>query len=98
MSQRPYTHRKPKRQSISFEARLRIFCTVGALVLLGLSTALLAMFHVTTGPMLATLGILLLVLLLVFGSIQEVGPVLIGGVRVLSLVVLGFVRSGCRSL
>ena len=44
----PHHKRKPKRQSISFEARLRIFCTVGALVLLGLSTALLALFHVTT--------------------------------------------------
>jgi nitrogen fixation/metabolism regulation signal transduction histidine kinase len=67
----PHHKRKPKRQSISFEARLRIFCTVGALVLLGLSTALLALFHVTTGPMLATLGILLLVLLLVFAAFIE---------------------------
>ncbi|MFY9747576.1 MAG: ATP-binding protein [Acidobacteriaceae bacterium] len=63
--------RKPKRQSISFEARLRIFCTVGALILLGLSTAVLALLHVTTGPMLATLGILLLVLLLVFAAFIE---------------------------
>jgi two-component system nitrogen regulation sensor histidine kinase NtrY len=69
--QRPHTKRKPKRQSISFEARLRIFCTVGALVLLGLSTAVLALLHVTTGPMLATLGILLLVLLLVFAAFIE---------------------------
>jgi nitrogen fixation/metabolism regulation signal transduction histidine kinase len=70
MANRPQ-RRKPKRQSISFEARLRIFCTVGALVLLGLSTALLALLHVTTGPMLATLGILLLVLLLVFAAFIE---------------------------
>jgi two-component system nitrogen regulation sensor histidine kinase NtrY len=70
MANRPQ-RRKPKRQSISFEARLRIFCTVGALILLGLSTALLALFHVTTGPMLATLGILLLVLLLVFAAFIE---------------------------
>jgi two-component system nitrogen regulation sensor histidine kinase NtrY len=70
MANRPQ-RRKPKRQSISFEARLRIFCTVGALILLGLSTAVLALFHVTTGPMLATLGILLLVLLLVFAAFIE---------------------------
>ncbi len=63
--------RKPKRQSISFEARLRIFCTVGALVLLGLTTSVLALLQVTTGPMLATLGILLLVLLLLFAAFIE---------------------------
>jgi nitrogen fixation/metabolism regulation signal transduction histidine kinase len=67
----PPHRRKPKRQSISFEARLRIFCTVGALVLMGLCAALLALLHVTTGPLLATLGILLLVLLLVFAAFIE---------------------------
>ncbi len=63
--------RKHKRQSISFEARLRIFCTVGALILLGLCAFVLALLHVTAGPLLATLGILLLVLLLVFAAFIE---------------------------
>ncbi len=67
-----YPHRrKPKRQSISFEARLRVFCTVGALTVLGLCAAVLALFHVTMGPMLATLGMLLLILLLVFAAFIE---------------------------
>jgi nitrogen fixation/metabolism regulation signal transduction histidine kinase len=69
--QHPHYHRKPKRQSISFEARLRVFCTVGALCLLGLSAIVLALLHVTMGPMLATLGILLLILLLVFAAFIE---------------------------
>jgi len=64
-------NRKPKRQSMSFEARLRVFCTVSALVFMGLVAAVLALFHVTTGPMLATLGILLLVLLLIFAAFIE---------------------------
>ena len=71
MPQHPHYHRKPKRQSISFEARLRVFCTVGALCLLGLSAIVLALLHVTMGPMLATLGILLLILLLVFAAFIE---------------------------
>jgi len=67
-----YPHRrKPKRQSISFEARLRVFCTVGALCLVGLSAIVLALLHVTLGPMVATLGILLLILLLVFAAFIE---------------------------
>ncbi len=64
-------HRKPKRQSMSFEARLRVFCTVSALIFMGLVAAVLALFHVTSGPMLATLGILLLILLLVFAAFIE---------------------------
>lgn len=65
-------HRNPKAQSTSFEARLRIFCTIAALVCLGLTAAVLALLHVSTGPILATLAILLLVLLLVFsGFIEE---------------------------
>jgi nitrogen fixation/metabolism regulation signal transduction histidine kinase len=64
-------HRKHKRQSIAFEARLRIFCTVAALVFMGLCAALLAVLHVSLGPMLATLGILLLILLLVFAAFIE---------------------------
>jgi nitrogen fixation/metabolism regulation signal transduction histidine kinase len=71
MATYPPRYRKPKRQSISFEARLRIFCTVGALIFMGLCATLLALLHVTLGPMLATLGILLLVLLLVFTAFIE---------------------------
>jgi nitrogen fixation/metabolism regulation signal transduction histidine kinase len=56
---------------MSFEARLRVFCTVSALIFMGLVATVLALFHVTTGPMLATLGILLLVLLLVFAAFIE---------------------------
>ncbi len=63
--------RKPKRQSTSFEARLRIFCTIAALCVLGLCAGLLALLHVSAGPMVATLAILLLVLLLVFAAFIE---------------------------
>ncbi len=65
------SRRKPKRQSLSFEARLRIFCTVAALVFMALCAALLALVHVSAGPMLATLGILLLILLLIFAAFIE---------------------------
>ncbi|HEX4005885.1 MAG TPA: ATP-binding protein [Acidobacteriaceae bacterium] len=63
--------RKPKRQSVSFEARLRIFSTIAALCVMGLCAAVLALLHVSAGPMFATLGILLLVLLLVFAAFIE---------------------------
>lgn len=66
-----YRKRKPRRQNISFEARLRIFCTCAALCVLGLTAALLALLHVAGGPTVAILGILLLVLLLVFSSFIE---------------------------
>jgi two-component system nitrogen regulation sensor histidine kinase NtrY len=67
-----YPHRrKPKRQSISFEARLRVSSTLAALLFLGLTAALLALLHVSAGPMFATLGILLLILLLVFAAFIE---------------------------
>jgi len=65
------SRRKPKRQTISFEARLRIFCTVAALAFMALCAALLALLHVSAGPLLATLGILLLILLLVFAAFIE---------------------------
>jgi nitrogen fixation/metabolism regulation signal transduction histidine kinase len=65
------SRRKPKRQNLSFEARLRIFCTVAALVFMALCAALLALVHVSAGPMLATLGILLLILLLIFAAFIE---------------------------
>src|SRR5579862_5585650 len=64
------TSRK-RRQSLSFEARLRVYCTLGALILMGLVAAMLALLHVSTGPMLATLGILLLLLLLVLSALIE---------------------------
>jgi nitrogen fixation/metabolism regulation signal transduction histidine kinase len=70
MPHRP-TSRKPTRQSLSFEARLRIFCTLGALAVIALAAALLALLHVSTGPLVATLAILTLVLLLVFAAFIE---------------------------
>jgi nitrogen fixation/metabolism regulation signal transduction histidine kinase len=71
MANRGTSRRKPKRQSISFEARLRIFCTVAALVFMALCAALLALLHVSLGPLFATLGILLLILLLIFAAFIE---------------------------
>lgn len=65
------TSRKPKRQSVSFESRLRIFCTVAAVCTLGLVAAVLIILHVSAGPLTATLGILLLALLLVFAAFIE---------------------------
>ena len=62
----PRSHRRKPAEATSFEARLRIYCTVAALVVLGLVASLLALLHVSAGPMLATLVILLLVLLLAF--------------------------------
>lgn len=56
---------------MSFEARLRVFCTVAAICFLALAAALLALLHVSTGPLLATVAILLLVLLLVFAAFIE---------------------------
>ncbi|MGA7521350.1 MAG: ATP-binding protein [Acidobacteriaceae bacterium] len=70
MPHRP-TSRKPIRQSLSFEVRLRIFCTVTALAVIGFSAALLALLHASTGPLLATIAILTLVLLLVFAAFIE---------------------------
>lgn len=71
MANRGTSRRKPKRQNLAFEARLRIFCTVAALVVMGLGAAILILLHVSTGPMLATLGILLLILLLIFAAFIE---------------------------
>lgn len=62
------SHRRKPPATTSFEARLRVYCTLVALVVLGLVAALLALLHVSAGPMLATLIILLLVLLLVFAA------------------------------
>lgn len=69
-AQGPY-RKKPTRQSLSFEARLRIFCTFAALAVIGLAAALLALLHVSTGPLLATLSILTLILLLIFAAVIE---------------------------
>ena len=64
------TSRK-RRQSLSFEARLRVYATIGTLILMGLMAAVLALLHVSTGPLLATLGVLLLLLLLVLSALIE---------------------------
>ena len=71
MANHRHPSRKPKRQSLSFEARLRVSFTIGAVILMGLMAAVLALLHVSTGPMLATLGILLLLLLLVLSALIE---------------------------
>ncbi|MGC2636817.1 MAG: PAS domain-containing protein, partial [Acidobacteriaceae bacterium] len=70
MAHQPH-RRKAKRQSISFEARLRIFSTLAAVVLLGLVAALLELLHVSAGPLFATIGVLLLILLFVFAAFIE---------------------------
>ena len=70
MSHRPRS-RKPTRQSLSFEVRLRIFCTFTALAVIGLAAALLSFLHVSTGPLLAAIAILTFVLLLVFAAFIE---------------------------
>ncbi|MFP5229249.1 MAG: sensor histidine kinase [Acidobacteriota bacterium] len=44
---------------------------MAALVFMGLCAAVLALLHVSAGPMLATLGILLLILLLIFAAFIE---------------------------
>lgn len=62
---------RPSRPPISFEARLRVFSTLAAVAILGLAAAVLALLHVSTGPLLVTLAILLLVLLLLFASFIE---------------------------
>lgn len=59
------------RPPLSFEARLRVFCTLAGVVILGLVAAILSLLHVSTGPLLITLGILLLLLLLVFTTFIE---------------------------
>jgi two-component system nitrogen regulation sensor histidine kinase NtrY len=70
MANHPH-RRKPKRQSMPFEARLRVFSTLAALIFLGLTASVLALLHVTAGPMFATLGILTLILLLIFAAFIE---------------------------
>lgn len=62
---------RPSRPPITFEARLRVFSTLAAVVILGLAAAVLALLHVSTGPLLVTLAILLLILLLLFASFIE---------------------------
>ena len=59
------------RPPITFEARLRIFATLTAIVVLALAGAILALLHVSTGPLLVTLAILLLALILIFATFIE---------------------------
>src|SRR5579875_1323481 len=66
----PRSRRYPTK-TLSFEARLRIFCTLAALFTLSLTAAVLPLLH-TSGPLLFTLlGILLVVLLIVFTAFIE---------------------------
>jgi two-component system, NtrC family, nitrogen regulation sensor histidine kinase NtrY len=62
---------KTKQQALSFESRLRVYCTVAAIVFMGLCAAVLVLLHVSAGPLLATLSILLLALLLIFAALIE---------------------------
>lgn len=62
---------RKSRPPISFEVRLRVFCTLAAVVILGLTAALLALLHTATGPMLITLGILTILLILIFTTFLE---------------------------
>jgi two-component system, NtrC family, nitrogen regulation sensor histidine kinase NtrY len=62
---------KTKQQTLSFEARLRVYCTIAAIVFMGLCSAVLVLLHVSAGPLLATLSILLLALLLIFAALIE---------------------------
>jgi two-component system, NtrC family, nitrogen regulation sensor histidine kinase NtrY len=72
MASRPDGRRhKTKQQALSFEARLRIYCTVAAILFMGLCAWVLVLLHVSAGPLLATLSILLLALLLVFAALIE---------------------------
>ncbi|MBT9329889.1 sensor histidine kinase [Paracidobacterium acidisoli] len=64
-------NRKRAGESLSFEARFRVLCTLLALPIFGLTAALLVLLHVSTGPMVAILIILLLALLLALSSFME---------------------------
>jgi nitrogen fixation/metabolism regulation signal transduction histidine kinase len=61
----------PSRPPITFEARLRVFATLAVIAILGLAAAVLALLHVSTGPLLITIAILLLVLVLVVATFIE---------------------------
>jgi two-component system nitrogen regulation sensor histidine kinase NtrY len=62
---------RPSRPPLTFEARLRVFSTLTAIAVLGLAAAVLALLHVSTGPLLVTLAILLLALILIFATFIE---------------------------
>ena len=66
-----HSHRKAHHHTLAFEARLRIFCTLTALAVLGLAAAVLALLHFSVGPLLTVLGLLLLILLIVFTTFIE---------------------------
>jgi two-component system, NtrC family, nitrogen regulation sensor histidine kinase NtrY len=62
---------RQSRPPLTFEARLRVFSTLAGVVVLALCAAVLALLHVSTGPLLVTLAILLLALILVFAAFIE---------------------------
>jgi two-component system, NtrC family, nitrogen regulation sensor histidine kinase NtrY len=64
-------HGKHTQQSLSFEVRFRVLCTLLALPIFGLSAVVLLLLHVSTGPMIAILVILLLALLLALATFME---------------------------
>lgn len=59
------------RPPLTFEARLRVFCTLAAVAVLGLTGALLALLHVATGPLLISLGLIAILLILLFTAFLE---------------------------
>lgn len=62
---------KVAQQALSFESRLRVYCTIAGIIFMGLCAAVLVLLHVSAGPLFATLGILLLALLLTFAALIE---------------------------
>jgi nitrogen fixation/metabolism regulation signal transduction histidine kinase len=64
-------HAPRAKKLLSFEARLRIACTIAAILLLALAAAVLVLLHLSAGPVFAALGTLLLVLLFLFAAFIE---------------------------
>jgi nitrogen fixation/metabolism regulation signal transduction histidine kinase len=65
------SHSRRNHPSLSFEARFRILCTLMALPVFGLTAVVLVLLHVSTGPMVATLIVLLLILLVALSAFME---------------------------
>lgn len=62
---------RKSRPPLSFETRLRVFCSLAAVLVLGLAAALLAVLHVSTGPLLISIGLLAILIVLLFTSFLE---------------------------
>lgn len=62
---------RKSRPPLAFEARLRVFSTLAGILILGLAAAVLALLHVSTGPLVVALAIVLFILILVFSGFIE---------------------------